>query len=323
MLAAGTPVFDVQPVSQTAEVGQTATFTVTVSGTPAPTLQWQRRATSGDPWADVTEGTGGTTDTYVTEALAAPDNGNQVRCAATNVLGMVYSDTVAIAMIVQQPAAVFTSTQGAQLATTSPQLGDVGLTGFTLAALVKFASLTNEAGILIADAIAGRLAGMSSRAPAATVIMAVADHIGLVTFADPPPADTWLAIAVKMPATPGGAIVGSWQPAESASTVRTATNMSDVENSLAAQDVRIGAGTGGAGGQALEAQYVAIYDRILTDGEIAALRTAPDYATAYSFWVFYSNAGALAVRDASGNGRVPTLAGGTVTASGPVAPTVP
>ena len=323
VLAAGTPVFDVQPTGQTAEVGQTATFTVTVSGTPAPTLQWQRRATSGDPWADVTEGTGGTTDTYVTEALAAPDNGNQIRCAATNVLGTVYSDTVAIAMIVQQPAAVFTSTQGAQLATTSPQLGDVGLTGFTLAALVKFASLTNEAGILIADAIAGRLAGMSSRAPAATVIMAVADHIGLVTFADPPPADTWLAIAVKMPAAPGGAIVGSWQPAESASTVRTATNMSDVENSLAAQDVRIGAGTGGAGGQALEAQYVAIYDRILTDGEIAALRTAPDYATAYSFWVFYSNAGALAVRDASGNGRVPTLAGGTVTASGPVAPTVP
>ena len=33
--------------------------------------------------------------------------------------------------------------------------------------------------------------------------------------------------------------------------------------------------------------------------------------------------GTLAVRDASGNGRVPTLNGGTVTANGPVAPTLP
>lgn len=324
VLAAGSPQFTLQPVSVTREVGQTAVFTVTAIGTPAPTLQWQRRATSGDAWASVSEGTGGTTDTYTTEVLAAPDNGAQVRCVATNILGAVTSDVAAVAMIVQQAAAVFTSTQGAQLATTSPQLGDVGLTGFTLTAKVKFASLTNEASILIADAIAGRLAGMSSRAPAATVIMAVADHIGLVAFADPPPADTWLDIAVRMPAAAAGAIVGSWQPAETADTVRTAQNMSDVENSLAAQDVRVGAGANPSGGQALEVQYVGIYNRVFTDGEVLAQRTTPDYATAYSFWVFSdAGGGVLAVRDASGNNRVPTLNGGTATANGPVAATVP
>jgi hypothetical protein len=324
VLAAGTPQFTLQPVGVTREVGQTAAFTVTVIGTPTPTLQWQRRATSGDAWADVAEGTGGTTDTYTTEVLAALDNGNQISCVATNVLGSVRSDVVSIAMIVQQAAAVFTSAQGAQLATTSPQLGDVGLAGFTMTAKVKFASLTSEAGILIADAIAGRLAGMSSRAPAATVIMAVADHIGLVTFADPPPPNTWLDIAVRMPATAGGNIVGSWQPAETADTVRTAINVSDVENSLAAQDVRVGAGANPSGGQAIEVQYVGIYNRVFTDGEVAAQRTAPDYATAYSLWVFYdAGGGTLAVRDASGKGRVPTLNGGTVTANGPVAPTLP
>lgn len=323
VLAAGTPVFDVQPTGQTAEVGQTATFTVTVSGTPAPTLQWQRRATSGDPWADVTEGTGGTTDTYVTEALAAPDNGNQVRCVATNVLGTVYSDTVTIAMIVEQPAAVFTSSQGAELATVSPQLGDVGLTGLTITAKVKWSALQNGGMILTADALAGRLIAMSSNAPAATLLLNVIDHLGYVNFGANPPPDTWLDIALRAPATVGGAIVASYQLAETAGAVTTATNMNDVEGSIAALDVRVGAGSAGSGGQPMSVQYVGIYDRVLTDGEIAAQRTAPDYASAYSFWVFYSNAGALAVRDASGNGRVPTLAGGTVTASGPVAPTVP
>lgn len=324
VLAAGSPQFTLQPVSATREVGQTAIFTVTAIGTPAPALQWQRRATSGDAWADVAEGTGGTTDTYTTEVLAAPDNGAQVRCVATNVLGSVTSDVAAIAMIVQQPAAVFTSTQGAQLATTSPQLGDVGLTGFTLTAKIKYSALVNEASILIADAIAGRFAGIASRAPAATVILAVADHIGLVTFADPPTANTWIDIAVRMPAAAAGAIVGSWQPAETADTVRTAQNMSDVENSLAAQDVRVGAGANPSGGQALEVQYVGIYNRILSDAEILAQRATPDYATAYSFWVFSdAGGGVLAVRDASGNNRVPTLNGGTATANGPVAATVP
>ena len=62
----------------------------------------------------------------------------------------------------------------------------------------------------------------------------------------------------------------------------------------------------------------------MSDAEILAQRTAPDYTTAYSFWVFSdAGGGTLAVRDASGNGRVPTLTGGTATASGPVAPTVP
>jgi hypothetical protein len=145
-----------------------------------------------------------------------------------------------------------------------------------------------------------------------------------VTFADPPPPNTWLDIAVRMPATAGGNIVGSWQPAETADTVRTAINVSDVENSLAAQDVRVGAGANPSGGQAIEVQYVGIYNRVFTDGEVAAQRTAPDYATAYSLWVFYdAGGGTLAVRDASGNGRVPTLNGGTVTANGPVAPTLP
>lgn len=324
VLAAGTPVFDVQPTSQTAEVGQTAVFTVTVSGTPAPTLQWQRRATSGDVWANVSEGTGGTTNTYTTEALAAPDNGNQLRCAATNVLGTIYSNTVAIAMIVQQPAAVFTAAQGAQLATTAPQLGDVGLTGFTLSAKVKYSSLVAESKLLTADALAGRLIGISSRAPAATVILAVADHIGLATFATPPPANTWLDVTLRAPAAPGGNIVGTWQLAESAGAVESVTNVNDVENSLACQTVRAGAGSAGSGGQPCQIQYVGIYNRILSDGEVAALRTAPDYATAYSFWVFSdAGGGVLAVRDASGNGRVPTLTGGTVTAAGPVAPTVP
>lgn len=324
VLAAGSPQFTTQPVSVTREVGQTATFTVAVIGTPTPTLQWQRRATSGDAWANVSEGTGGLTDTYVRETLAAPDNGAQVRCIATNVLGSVTSDVATIAMIVQQPAAAFTSTQGALLATTSPQLGGVGLTDFTMTALVRFVTMTHEAPLLIADSIAERLAGLAAYAPSATATLSVRDQLGHITFADPPPANTWIAVAARMPADPGGAIIGSWQLAESPGAVRTAVNLSAIEASLTAVDVRVGAGTSGAGGQAFEVQYVGIYDRILSDAEILAQRTAPDYATAYSFWVFSDAGGSvLTVRDASGNGRVPTLSGGAVITDGPVAPTVP
>lgn len=322
VLAAGTPVFTLQPTSQTAEVGAIATFTVAVTGTPAPTLQWQRRATSGDPWADVVEGTGGTTTSYATEALATPDDGDQVRCAATNVLGTFYSDVVTIAMIVQQPAAVFTATQGAHLAVAG--LGDVGLTGYTVATLVKIAAYTDGALTLTVDASAGgQMNAISSHAPSVAVEFGVIRHPGLIYWAAQPPLDTYLLVTLRGPATPGGDVVGTWTLAETPAAVNSVAGASGVAGSIGPATVRAGAGAAGVGGQACHVQYVAIYDRILTDLEVAALRGTPDYASAYSFWVFYSDGGVLAVRDASGNGRVPTLAGGTVTASGPVAPTIP
>jgi hypothetical protein len=72
----------VHPIDQSAIEGLTATFTVTAIGTPAPTYQWQ--VNDGGGWVDVSTGTGGTTNTYATAATALADDGNEVRCVASN-----------------------------------------------------------------------------------------------------------------------------------------------------------------------------------------------------------------------------------------------
>ena len=48
------------PSDQAVTAGQMATFTVTASGIPTPTYQWQRSSDGGTFWTNVTTGTGET-----------------------------------------------------------------------------------------------------------------------------------------------------------------------------------------------------------------------------------------------------------------------
>ena len=64
---------------------ETANFSVTVSGQPAPTLRWQTRpANFTGAWTDLDVGTGVTTPNYTTPSRALSDNGQQYRVVATN-----------------------------------------------------------------------------------------------------------------------------------------------------------------------------------------------------------------------------------------------
>lgn len=85
-------------------------FTATTTGSPTPTLQWQKQTPSG--WADVQDGgsvSGATTSTLritATEAL----NGDRYRAIATNgigdtVIGRVASSTATLRVTVQEPTA--------------------------------------------------------------------------------------------------------------------------------------------------------------------------------------------------------------------------
>jgi autotransporter-associated beta strand protein len=65
------------PVNATAFTGNTATFTVTATGS-APTYDWQVNTGSG--FADVTQGTGQGTATYTTETLTGTETGWQYQC---------------------------------------------------------------------------------------------------------------------------------------------------------------------------------------------------------------------------------------------------
>ena len=90
------PAFTVQPASRSVTAGQTASFTVTATGMPTPTYQWQGSSNGGGTWADVTLGTGGTTATYTTSVTTTSQSGIQFRCVATNSAGTINSNSAAL-----------------------------------------------------------------------------------------------------------------------------------------------------------------------------------------------------------------------------------
>ena len=76
------PSISTQPTNTTINDGQTATFTAAATGNPTPTVQWQVNTGSG--WANVADGTGGTTNSYTTVALSSAQTGYQYRALYTN-----------------------------------------------------------------------------------------------------------------------------------------------------------------------------------------------------------------------------------------------
>ncbi len=93
------PTITTQPVSQMVTAGQTATFTVATSGTPAPTIQWQR-SNDGITWIPIT---GATAVTFTTAATVNGDHGAQFRCLATNTAGTATSN---VAILTVNPLGV-------------------------------------------------------------------------------------------------------------------------------------------------------------------------------------------------------------------------
>ncbi len=89
--ALAAPAFVRHPAPQTKTEGDPATFTVAVSGVPAPTYQWQISSDGAVTWRDVADGTGGTTTAYTTPATTLSMDGCQYRCVATNSQGSTTS----------------------------------------------------------------------------------------------------------------------------------------------------------------------------------------------------------------------------------------
>jgi hypothetical protein len=87
------PSFTTQPADVTIIEGQNTQFTVVVTGTPTPTLQWQLSTNSGSTWSNI-NGETGTTFTVVAPALA--NNGRQFRAVATNSEGPVNSNAATL-----------------------------------------------------------------------------------------------------------------------------------------------------------------------------------------------------------------------------------
>ncbi len=88
-----------QPRSVLIRTAETANFSATVSGQPAPTLRWQTRpANSTGEWANVVVGSGATAASYTTAPRVPSDNGEQYRVVATNAVGSVASTPVTVSV---------------------------------------------------------------------------------------------------------------------------------------------------------------------------------------------------------------------------------
>jgi len=74
------PAITVQPANQTVLVGETATFSVTATGNPTPTYQWQNAATSANI-------AGATSASYTTPATMIADSGSTFQVLVTNSVG--------------------------------------------------------------------------------------------------------------------------------------------------------------------------------------------------------------------------------------------
>lgn len=86
-----TPAFGVQPRGVQTSVGRTVTFLVTVTGEPAPSLQWQVSKDGGAIWSPVSGGSGLASASYTTPALTLADDHSLFRVQASNSKGSVLS----------------------------------------------------------------------------------------------------------------------------------------------------------------------------------------------------------------------------------------
>lgn len=320
VVISGSPEITDQPDNVQTSVGATAIFTIAATGTPAPTYQWQ--VNTGAGWGNVVGGSGATTVSYTTPVLAAEDTGNLYRCIATNAGGSATSNSAALTLLLQQAAARFAGdAAGAALAYA---FGGVGFVNFTweMYAYIESGAADPTAHLATIIGVAGRTMEFQHDNVFAQNQLGFGDsNSGISNWASHPPYDTWLYLTMQSPNTVGGTIRVTWTVAEGApSTVYAATRANGIEGSVPVVSLVLG-GTNAVNAREAGSrfQYVRVRTGTRTDNLVESDRTSTD-PTGWDFWwVFEDNGvGGLAVRDATGNSRVPTLTGGTLSV-GPVA----
>jgi hypothetical protein len=317
----GAPEITVQPEPAQALVGEQAVFSITATGTPAPTYQWQVNPIEGGGWANVAEGTGGTSDEYTTEVLAAPDNGDQYRCIVSNAGGSVTSDIVTLTLVVQQEAVSFADTT--DFAVLTHTLGSAGFVGWTVAGFFRRNNVINSGAWFSVIGAAGRRASVQYTNSGAPAVGDSQTGTAGGLFSVDPPEDAWFFMVFRgLTSHPGNYDARVYDT--DGTLIGTASRASGVEDSLTVATIHLNA-AGGEPGLNLLAQYVRGYNRRLSDVECDAEYANIDMDTANLefFNVFEDDGGGgVSVRDATGNNREFVLTGATLSVDGPVAPTV-
>jgi autotransporter-associated beta strand protein len=122
---------DTQPMAQQVCGGLTATFSVSAPG--ATNYQWQVSTDSGSNWSDVTQGTGGTTDTYTTETLSTNDSGRLYRVIVSGSCGgATPSSTAALTVLDDVAGGTITPASALVIEGNSTNLTLTGYSGSSL-----------------------------------------------------------------------------------------------------------------------------------------------------------------------------------------------
>lgn len=323
--AAGSPVITSQPSSQTVLAGDDAVFTVAFTGIPTPAAQWEESTDGGETSSDVV---GATSATLTRADVNAGMSGRMYRCRVSNSGDTVHSDWATLYVAVQLAAATFGPSDGAVL---TQALLPPGAANFTIEALVRLdAARLPQRRILTNRYIAGRTisigtAGNFTGNPATEYVVAVGDSQTGWTGGELPAIPTqgeWYLMTVSADGSvDGGEFRGTLQ-ALSGGTLHSDNRAKGVLGILNHVGFEVNSGGLANEGLSMSVQYVRAFASQRTLEQIDADRSGVNVGDTLFWWVFEDNgSGGLTVRDASGNGRVPTLVGGTL-GVGPVAPLV-
>ena len=155
--------FTTQPANQTVVAGSAAAFTVAATGTPAPTLQWQRSTDGGSTWVNIATATAAT---YNTGATTVGQTGERYRAVATNSSGSVNSiaATLTVNPAAQAPAI---TTQPTAQTVTAPATATFSAAGTGVPTPTWQWQLSTDGGSTFANITGATSAGYTT--PATTV----------------------------------------------------------------------------------------------------------------------------------------------------------
>lgn len=167
-VAAAVPRFIVPPQGQTVVAPASASFSVVVDGSPAPTLQWQSSSDGGATFANIN---GATQASYTTPATTLSDNLKLFRVVATNAAGSSTSPAVPLMLsgLLGFPYAVAIDSRGDLLISALPnvQTGSNVFAGLIQFRTASFGATGTLAGSPLEGFINGTGAGARFSAPVA------------------------------------------------------------------------------------------------------------------------------------------------------------
>src|SRR5208337_1648146 len=185
------PTISAQPANQSVAVGQTATFSVTASGTAPLSYQWQKGTTAIS---------GATSATYTTAATTTADSGSKFSVVVSNATGSTTSNAATLTVtatavaptITQQPASVtVTAGQTATFSVTATGTdpltyqwlqGTTSITGATSASYATPATTTANSGTQYKVIVSNSVGSATSNVATLTVNAAPPASTDVLTY---------------------------------------------------------------------------------------------------------------------------------------------